>query len=41
MTVATLSTWHELVRTRNTKDLGSLLAEDVVFYAGCPHTAGR
>jgi len=38
MTLATLSTWHELVRTRNTKDLGSLLADNVVFYSPVAHT---
>jgi hypothetical protein len=38
MTLATLSTWHELVRTRNTRDLGSLLAEDIVFYSPVVHT---
>ena len=37
MTLATLSTWHELVRTRNTKDLGSLLADNVVFYSPVAH----
>ena len=38
MTLATLTTWHELVRTRNTTDLGSLLADDVVFYSPVAHT---
>lgn len=38
MTLSTLSTWHELVRTRNTKDLNSLLADDVVFYSPVVHT---
>jgi hypothetical protein len=38
MTLATLSTWHELVRTRNTKGLDSLLADDVVFYSPVVHT---
>jgi hypothetical protein len=38
MTLATLSTWHELVRTRNTKDLGLLLADDVAFYSPVVHT---
>ena len=33
MTLATLSTWHELVRTRNTKGLSSVLADEVVFYS--------
>ncbi len=39
MTSTTLSTWHELVRTQNTKGLSSLLAEDVVFYSPVVHTA--
>lgn len=38
MPLATLSTWHELVRARNTKDLGSLLADEVVFYSPIVHT---
>jgi hypothetical protein len=38
MTAATLSTWHELVRSRNTKGLSSLLADDVVFYSPVVHT---
>ena len=38
MTLGTLSTWHELVRTRNTKGLSSLLADDVVFYSPVVHT---
>ena len=37
MTVATLGTWHELVRTRNTKGLSSVLADDVVFYSPVVH----
>jgi hypothetical protein len=37
MTLATLGTWHELVRTRNTRDLESLLAENVVFYSPIVH----
>jgi hypothetical protein len=37
MTLATLSIWHELVRTRNTKGLVSLLADDVVFYSPVVH----
>ncbi len=38
MTLSPLSTWHELVRTRNTKGLGSLLADDTVFYSPVVHT---
>jgi hypothetical protein len=38
MTLATLSIWHELVRTRNTEGLASLLADDVVFYSPVVHT---
>ena len=38
MTLATVSTWHELVRTRNTEGLASLLADDVVFYSPVVHT---
>ena len=38
MTVAALSAWHELVRTRNMKGLSTLLADDVVFYSPVVHT---
>jgi hypothetical protein len=38
MTLPTLSTWHDLVQTRNTKGLGSLLADNVVFYSPVVHT---
>jgi len=38
MTLATLGAWHELVRTRNTKGLGSILADEVVFYSPVVHT---
>ena len=38
MTLATLSTWHEFVRTRNTKGLSSVLADEVVFYSPVVHT---
>ena len=38
MTHATLTTWHELVKTRNTKGLKDLLADDVVFYSPVVHT---
>jgi hypothetical protein len=38
MTLAALSTWHELVRTRNTKGLNSILADEVVFCSPVVHT---
>ena len=38
MTLATLSAWHELVRTRNTESLSSILADEVVFYSPIVHT---
>jgi hypothetical protein len=38
MIPATLSTWHELVRTRNMQDIGSLLADNVVFHSPVVHT---
>ena len=37
MTLQTLDTWHELVRTRNTKGLSSLLADQVTFYSPVVH----
>ena len=37
MTLAPLSTWHELVRTQNTKGLSSVLADEVVFYSPIVH----
>jgi hypothetical protein len=37
MTVATLSTWHELVKSRNARGLDSLLADDVVFHSPVVH----
>ena len=37
-THATLATWHRLVRTRDTKGLKDLLADDVVFYSPVVHT---
>ncbi|MBT2325882.1 nuclear transport factor 2 family protein [Variovorax paradoxus] len=33
-----LATWHELVRTRNVKGLGALLADEVVFHSPVVHT---
>jgi hypothetical protein len=38
MTISTVTTWHELVRSRNAKGLNSLLADDVVFYSPVMHT---
>ena len=38
MTIATLPTWHELVKTRNARGLDSLLADDVVFHSPVVHT---
>ena len=37
MTIPTLATWHDLVQTRNTKGLDSLLAEQVVFHSPVVH----
>ena len=34
----TIATWHDLVRSRNTRGLASLLAEDVVFHSPVVHT---
>ncbi len=36
--IDTLSTWHALVVTRNTKGLDALLADDVVFHSPVVHT---
>lgn len=33
-----LSTWHDIVRTRDVRGLGELLADDVVFYSPVVHT---
>lgn len=38
MSISVVSTWHELVRSRNTKGLDALLADDVVFYSPVVHT---
>ena len=38
MAIDTLSTWHELVQSRNTRGLGSLLADNVVFLSPVVHT---
>lgn len=36
--IDTLSIWHELVKSRNAKGLGALLADDVVFHSPVVHT---
>lgn len=33
-----LSSWHNIVRTRDASGLGDLLADDVVFYSPVVHT---
>lgn len=38
MSVATLSTWHELVKSRNAAGLDGLLADNVVFHSPVVHT---
>ena len=38
MTIPTLDTWHELLRTKSTKGLSSLLADNVTFYSPVVHT---
>ena len=38
MTIPTLQTWHELVRTRNAHGLTTLLADEVVFHSPVVHT---
>ena len=38
MTIDTVSTWHELVVSRNAKGLDSLLADNVVFHSPVVHT---
>ena len=38
MTIATLSTWHDLVSSRNAKGLAALLSDDVVFHSPVVHT---
>ena len=38
MTIDTLATWHELVRSRNARGLNSLLADNVVFHSPVVHT---
>ncbi len=38
MTINTISTWHDLVKSRNTKGLDALLADNVVFHSPVVHT---
>ena len=38
MTIATLQTWHDLVKTQNVRGLDSLLADSVVFHSPVVHT---
>ena len=38
MTLATLSTWHQLVASRDAKGLDALLADNVVFLSPVVHT---
>ncbi|WP_309680746.1 nuclear transport factor 2 family protein [Polaromonas sp.] len=37
MTIATLTTWHELVQSRNVRGLNAILADQVVFYSPVVH----
>ena len=37
MAIDTLSSWHALVKSRDTKGLGALLADDVVFHSPVLH----
>ncbi|MCM2315904.1 MAG: nuclear transport factor 2 family protein [Thermoanaerobaculia bacterium] len=38
MTIPTVDTWHEVVKSRNTAALEALLADDVVFHSPVVHT---
>jgi hypothetical protein len=38
MSEETLAKWHDIVRTRDARGLGELLADDVVFYSPVVHT---
>lgn len=38
MTLDTIETWHNIVRTRDASGLGELLAADVIFYSPVVHT---
>jgi SnoaL-like domain len=37
-TPTTIATWHRLVQTRDTRGLGALLADEVVFHSPVVHT---
>jgi len=39
--IDTISTWHDLVRSRNAKGLDALLADDVVFHSPVVHSPQR
>lgn len=36
--IDTISTWHDLVRSRNAKGLEALLADDVIFHSPVVHS---
>lgn len=38
MTIDTLATWHQLIRSRDAKGLPALLADEVVFHSPVVHT---
>jgi len=38
MTPKAVTTWHNIVRTRDASGLGDLRAEDVVFFSPVAHT---
>lgn len=38
MTIPTVDTWHEVVKSRNINELEALLADDVVFHSPVVHT---
>lgn len=38
MTINTLSTWHDLVKSRNIKGISAILADDVIFHSPVVHT---
>lgn len=38
MGINTLSAWHELVKSRNTKGISAILADDVIFHSPVVHT---
>jgi hypothetical protein len=41
MSAHTISTWHDIVKTRSVPGLDILLAEDVVFFSPVVHTPQR